>query len=559
MANDRYIGYGTFKGLLGKSTENFGEENSYTTIKDEFGNSYESKSFAYDSNLETEDVENVTSSEDNYDEDMKSINDYITQPLSELQKLKDFHKTPIITKNSIKNIYFFDGASKDTVNGSNAYLNDSILDLDIEKGVVYIKSPTIVLDGEKRDSKKLKIGTYEIENGSKQVTINFNNVYASLKRNTKLPESTPQQSEVNTVEQSNNPAEQIYSQLGDKTQSENVVIKHWNELKDTTKAITDNGNVISTRIKNTNEHFGNPFSHDPVGKAQGLIKTETVKEAVEKYIEWLTTDKYDFDHPLKTMEDTEFNSFHQQIMKMSGSTNKNTQEQFSLNLLLDLLNRKKWIRKQIESGELKGKPILYYKELGEPSHATALDYLINKYDWNKQQPNTVEQNVKGIEINSYQIGLGNDLTNVHYANKEYPKSKYLIVPTNKDLKLTQAAKTKWGESVEAWYKSNNAQTKGIPEGEQGDKYDFDLMVGLITDKLNQYPNLIQQINEKGGLVFLQKSTHTMGTGRWSSKNPKNMFMNSLIQAYKNVVKQSETKDTQITKEDTDKLPPCTGE
>ena len=38
-----------------------------------------------------------------------------------------------------------------------------------------------------------------------------------------------------------------------------------------------------------------------------------------------------------------------------------------------------------------------------------------------------------------------------------------------------------------------------------------------------------------------------------------MFMNSLIQAYKNVVKQSETKDTQITKEDTDKLPPCIGQ
>ena len=201
MANDRYIGYGTFKGLLGKSTENFGEENSYTVIKDEFGNSYESKSFAYDSNLESEDIENVTPSEDNYDEDSKPINDYITQPLLELQKLKDFHKTPIITKDSIKNIYFFDGASKDTVNGSNAYLNDSILDFEIEKGVVYIKSPTIVLDGEKRDSKKLKIGTYEIENGSKQVTINFNNVYASLKRNTKLPESTPQQPEVNTVEQ----------------------------------------------------------------------------------------------------------------------------------------------------------------------------------------------------------------------------------------------------------------------------------------------------------------------------------------------------------------------
>ena len=39
--------------------------------------------------------------------------------------------------------------------------------------------------------------------------------------------------------------------------------------------------------------------------------------------------------------------------------------------------RRDWIRKQLKSGELKDKPIFYYKELGEPSHATALDYLIN--------------------------------------------------------------------------------------------------------------------------------------------------------------------------------------
>jgi hypothetical protein len=172
----------------------------------------------------------------------------------------------------------------------------------------------------------------------------------------------------------------IYNQLGYRTKSENVVIKPWAELKDATKAITPEG-IVSTRIKNSNEHFGNPFSHDPAGKAQGLIKTKTVQEAVEKYIEWLTTDKYDFDHPLKAMEDTEFNRFHQQIMKMSGSTNKTTQEQFALNLLLDLLNRKKWINDQLKSGTLINKPILYYKELLEPSHATALDYLINKYDW----------------------------------------------------------------------------------------------------------------------------------------------------------------------------------
>lgn len=156
---------------------------------------------------------------------------------------------------------------------------------------------------------------------------------------------------------------------------------------------------------------------------------------------------------------------------------------------------------------------------------------INKYDWNKEQIDE-KQDVEGIEINSYQTGLGNDLTNVHYAKNG--KSKFDIIPSNKELILTKEAKAKWGESVETWYKSNNAQTKGIPEGVEGDKYDFDLMVGLITDKLNQYPDLVKQINERGGLEFLQKSTHTIGTGRWSSSNPKNMFMNVLKQAYKNV-------------------------
>ena len=127
----------------------------------------------------------------------------------------------------------------------------------------------------------------------------------------------------------------IYSELGNKTKSENVVIKSWGELKDATKAITSEG-IIATRIKNTNEHFGNPFSHDPAGKTQGLIKTETIQEAVEKFTDWVINSKDE---------------------------------------------RANWIREQLKSGELKGKSILYYKELGEPSHATALDYLINKYNW----------------------------------------------------------------------------------------------------------------------------------------------------------------------------------
>ena len=168
----------------------------------------------------------------------------------------------------------------------------------------------------------------------------------------------------------------IYSQLGDKTQSENVIIKPWGELKEATNAIEKNI-IISTRIKNSNEHFGNLFSHDPAGKTQGLIKTETIKEAVEKYIDWVINSQDD---------------------------------------------RAKWIRKKLKTGELKNKNILYYKELGEPSHATALDYLINKYNWNKNQPTEIKPKIdnivqkdRTIPIDGFKITLKPD-GNMYFEN-----------------------------------------------------------------------------------------------------------------------------------------------
>lgn len=152
---------------------------------------------------------------------------------------------------------------------------------------------------------------------------------------------------------------------------------------------------------------------------------------------------------------------------------------------------------------------------------------------------------EGIEINSKQTGLGNDLTNVHYATDG--KSKFDIKPSDTSLTLTTDAKNIWGESVEAWYKSNNAKSKGIPKGTEGDAYDMKLMIGLITDKLKQYPNLVSEITNRGGMQFLDKSTHNMGTGRWSSKNPKNMFMNALKEAYQNVTSSTPTVTTKILK------------
>lgn len=142
----------------------------------------------------------------------------------------------------------------------------------------------------------------------------------------------------------------VYSQLGKKTKSENVTIKKWDQLSDQTSAVTKEG-VVSTRIKRSKKHFGNPFTSDKTiaEKNPSLILTQSTKESVEKYIDWI----------------------------LSPETTINKEQH-------------KWIREQLQSGELKGKPILYYKELNEPSHATALDYLINKYDWTNEpvQPTT---------------------------------------------------------------------------------------------------------------------------------------------------------------------------
>lgn len=188
----------------------------------------------------------------------------------------------------------------------------------------------------------------------------------------------------------------IYNQLGNKTQSENVSIKPWSELKDATKAVTSVG-IVSTRIKGSEAHFGNIYLSiysDTINyliegyKKDGLyiqkikragseeilrtslvqnrklIPTKSTKESVEKYIEWIITGEIGIDLYDNTTPD-----------------------------VYELEERREWLLKQIKSGDLKNKDILYYKELGEPSHATALDWLINSPNSPFNQSVNVEQTI----------------------------------------------------------------------------------------------------------------------------------------------------------------------
>lgn len=146
-------------------------------------------------------------------------------------------------------------------------------------------------------------------------------------------ESKNQESDVVSEKEAKN----IYTKLGKKTanSSDKVVIK-----KDTAEVYASakaGEGINSLRQKGTNHHYGNPFtSIKYLANKDGLTLTGSTKESVIRYIDWVL----------------------------------NSDEE-----------RAKWIRDTLKSGSLKDKPILYYKELNEPSHATALSYLANKYDW----------------------------------------------------------------------------------------------------------------------------------------------------------------------------------
>ena len=147
-------------------------------------------------------------------------------------------------------------------------------------------------------------------------------------------------------------AEAIYAKLGNKTQSENVVLPEdlglkyngshksnmWTVLSPSFKKQYPNG-VVAYRGKVDSLAIGNPFS-----------VTNRGENTVKQFIEWLTTG----------------NNFGVETILLGGKNYK----------LSDLRNEYINIIKKS-----KGEKILYYRELGRPSHATALDYLINKYDW----------------------------------------------------------------------------------------------------------------------------------------------------------------------------------
>ncbi len=131
-------------------------------------------------------------------------------------------------------------------------------------------------------------------------------------------------------------AKTVYDSIGDKTISDGMVIsnirKDGKYDRDTNIEFADENGYLYSMERSSNLSYSNPWASFV---RTGTIKTKTTKEAVLNYIEWI----------------------------LSPETTINPE-------------RHAWIREMILSGVDKGKTIQYYAELGEPSHATALKYLI---------------------------------------------------------------------------------------------------------------------------------------------------------------------------------------
>ena len=247
------------------------------------------------------------------------------------------------------------------VRGGKVILNEKAIQADWDAGLPYIKGLSKSLKRGSEQKKKvfeyIDINKFKDKLGTVERYQEFIKVHEEghlvLKHNQKRYPKDWQSAEAIQIEREANEyafkkmgidpfsidkaptADKVYTQLGNKTETSNIVIDNkkgrQKSEKDTIVAYRTKGNNF-LRAFNEDGAIGNPWS----SKGYSLYKASSVENSVKEFTSWLTGEK------------------HTKILQ----------------------NYRKAIIDNLEN--LKGKKIVYYKELNEPSHATALDWFINK-------------------------------------------------------------------------------------------------------------------------------------------------------------------------------------
>lgn len=165
------------------------------------------------------------------------------------------------------------------------------------------------------------------------------------------------------------------------------------------------------------------------------------------------------------------------------------------------------------SGNGRGVTSLYYNKDGSLKN--------NKFTMSRRNaPLGEDISSKGSSFAKKLTNPGNDLT-VEYKGKTFRNSEHAY----------QTWKS--GEFDEVAYNNgNNGEFKPQGSKQANKATNFQTMIEILTSKFKQHPELIKGINDRGGINYLQKSTHSVNDQFWGS-NGQNKFIEALIEAYKN--------------------------
>ena len=137
--------------------------------------------------------------------------------------------------------------------------------------------------------------------------------------------------------------------------------------------------------------------------------------------------------------------------------------------------------------------------------------------------------VNGENISSHGSEFAKQLTN--YGNT------VSVVFNGKTYRNAEHAYQTWksGEFDEVAYNSKEAKPKGTKK--VNTEVSDSIMVDILTAKLQQHPELVKGIADRGGLDYINASTHdVIGDKHWETKNGEgdNGFIKALAKAYQNI-------------------------
>ena len=131
--------------------------------------------------------------------------------------------------------------------------------------------------------------------------------------------------------------------------------------------------------------------------------------------------------------------------------------------------------------------------------------------------------IKGENISSKGSALARKLTNIgNNLSVEYKGTVF---------RNAEHAYQTWksGEFDESAFKSTAFKPVGTKKVNKETNYQT--MVEILTAKLQQHPELIEDITQKGGVAYLTKSTHNVTGDKYWESSGQNKFIEALIDAY----------------------------